>query len=53
MKANKINKPWGYEELIELNDRYCLKKLYMKKIIDVAYNITKKKLKQFLYLRAF
>tara|TARA_E500000081_G_C6084976_1_gene329746 strand:- start:84 stop:428 length:345 start_codon:yes stop_codon:yes gene_type:complete len=27
----KINKPWGYEELIEHNEKYVLKKLFMKK----------------------
>jgi quercetin dioxygenase-like cupin family protein len=25
-----IDKPWGYEELIECNDRYVVKKLFMK-----------------------
>lgn len=27
----KIEKPWGYEELIDCNDRYVVKKLFMKK----------------------
>lgn len=27
----KIQKPWGYEELIECNDKYVVKKLFMKK----------------------
>ena len=31
MKNKIIEKPWGFEELIELNDKYCLKKLFMKK----------------------
>ena len=44
MKANKINKPWGYEELIELNDRYCLKKLYMKKNNRCSLQYHKKKI---------
>ncbi len=26
-----IDKPWGYEELVEINDRYVVKKLFMKK----------------------
>ena len=26
----KIEKPWGYEELIEVNDFYVVKKLFMK-----------------------
>jgi len=27
----KIEKPWGYEELVECNDKYVVKKLFMKK----------------------
>jgi hypothetical protein len=27
----KIDKPWGYEELLECNDKYVVKKLFMKK----------------------
>jgi mannose-6-phosphate isomerase len=27
----KIEKPWGYEELIECNDKYVVKRLFMKK----------------------
>ena len=27
----KIEKPWGYEELVECNDKYVMKKLFMKK----------------------
>ena len=26
-----IDKPWGHEELLEKNDKYMLKKLFMKK----------------------
>jgi mannose-6-phosphate isomerase-like protein (cupin superfamily) len=26
-----INKPWGHEELIEYNEHYTMKKLFMKK----------------------
>ena len=26
----KIIKPWGYEQIIEINNKYLLKKLYMK-----------------------
>lgn len=25
-----INKPWGYEDLLEVNDHYVLKRLFMK-----------------------
>jgi mannose-6-phosphate isomerase-like protein (cupin superfamily) len=31
MQNKIIKKPWGSEELIELNSKYCLKKLFMKK----------------------
>ena len=27
----KIIKPWGFEEILEINKKYLLKKLYMKK----------------------
>ena len=27
----KIEKPWGFEKLIEINDKYMVKKLFMKK----------------------
>ena len=30
MNNKIIKKPWGSEELIELNNKYCLKKLFMK-----------------------
>ena len=45
--AKKILKPWGYEEY-RLNKYYCLKKLFMKKIIDVLFNIIIRKLKLLL-----
>jgi len=28
---DRINKPWGYEEIIEKNKSYVVKKLFMKK----------------------
>jgi mannose-6-phosphate isomerase-like protein (cupin superfamily) len=28
---DRMEKPWGYEELIECNDKYVVKKLFMKK----------------------
>jgi mannose-6-phosphate isomerase len=27
---SKVEKPWGYEELVECNDKYVVKKLFMK-----------------------
>jgi mannose-6-phosphate isomerase-like protein (cupin superfamily) len=26
----RIEKPWGFEEIITLNDRYCFKRLFLK-----------------------
>lgn len=31
MSISKIDKPWGYEELLELNSKYVVKRLFMKK----------------------
>lgn len=31
MRAMRIEKPWGYEELIYVGENYLLKKLFMKK----------------------
>jgi mannose-6-phosphate isomerase-like protein (cupin superfamily) len=28
--SGRIEKPWGYEELVDVNDRYVVKKLFMK-----------------------
>ena len=28
---DRADKPWGYEELVECNDKYVVKKLFMKK----------------------
>lgn len=33
----KIEKPWGAEELLEVNDTYVLKKLYMNKNARCSY----------------
>lgn len=30
-KMKTVNKPWGKEEWIELNEKYCYKRLYIKK----------------------
>lgn len=30
-KSNTIRKPWGYEQIIEHNNKYMVKKLFMKK----------------------
>lgn len=31
VRFTKIEKPWGYEELVECNDKYVVKKLFMTK----------------------
>jgi mannose-6-phosphate isomerase len=31
IEMKQIMKPWGYEEIIEANDKYVLKRLFMKK----------------------
>ena len=30
MTMKRIEKPWGFEEIITLNDRYCFKRLFLK-----------------------
>jgi len=30
-KMKKIKKPWGYEEHVETNEKYAVKRLFMKK----------------------
>lgn len=38
-----IDKPWGYEELIEVNDRYVVKKLFMTKGNQCSYQYHEQK----------
>jgi hypothetical protein len=40
----KIIKPWGFEQIIEINKKYLLKKLFMKKghRCSLQYHIKKK-----------
>ena len=44
MQNKIIKKPWGSEELIELNSKYCLKKLFMKKGHRCSLQFHKKKI---------
>ena len=39
-----VEKPWGYEEWLVHNDRYCLKRLYIKegKKLSLQYHKVKK-----------
>lgn len=43
-ELNKIEKPWGFEELLEYNQNYILKKLFMKKneCCSIQYHELKK-----------
>lgn len=43
-----INKNWGYEEVIELNDKYCLKRLFMKKGHKCSLQYHNSKLETFI-----
>ena len=43
-KNNKIYKPWGFEVLLEKNNIYVLKKLFMKKNHRCSLQYHKKKL---------
>lgn len=44
MTVKKINKPWGYELLIEKNKKYMFKKLFMKKSHRCSLQFHKKKI---------
>ena len=44
-----IKKPWGKEEVIELNDHYMIKKLTIGKVIAVACNTTMSSVKRYMY----
>ena len=50
---NIIKKPWGHEELLEKNNKYMFKKLYMKKGHRCSLQYIEKKQKLFLYLKEF
>ena len=50
MKQKKINKPWGYEILIEKNKKYMLKKLFMKKNHRCSLQFHKKKIEAIFVL---
>lgn len=44
MKSNKINKPWGYEVILEKNKFFMFKKLFMKKNHRCSLQYHKKKI---------
>lgn len=46
----KIDKPWGYEEILESNKRYTVKRLFMKEGHQCSYQYHKKKMETILVL---
>lgn len=42
-KITKIEKPWGYEEILETNPRYTVKRLFMKSGNQCSLQYHKKK----------
>ena len=51
MRSKKIKKPWGYEELIEINSKYMFKKLFMKKNHRCSLQFHKKKMETIFVLK--
>ena len=48
---NIIKKPWGHEELLEKNNKYMFKKLYMKKGHRCSLQYHRKKTETILVLK--
>jgi len=46
----KIDKPWGYEEILEQNDMYVVKRLFMKKGNKCSLQYHEKKKETFILL---
>lgn len=47
----KIEKPWGYEELVEVNDKYVVKRLFMEKGNQCSLQYHEKKKETIMVLR--
>ncbi len=45
----KIIKPWGYEKIIEINKKYLLKELFMKKNHRCSLQFHRKKKRNNIY----
>jgi mannose-6-phosphate isomerase-like protein (cupin superfamily) len=45
-----INKPWGKEVWIELNNRYCFKRIHLNKAKRTSFQYHEKKLETFYIL---
>ena len=43
-KSKIVYKPWGREEWLELNDKYCYKRLYINAGTKTSYQYHEKKL---------
>lgn len=46
-----IKKPWGKEVLLEINNKFMFKKLYMNKGHQCSIQFHKKKKKLYLFLK--
>ena len=49
-EVKHINKPWGYEEILETNDKYTVKRLFMKRGNQCSYQYHEKKMETILGL---
>ena len=49
--AKKTFKPWGHEEILELNKYYCLKKLFMKNKHRCSLQYHKKKIESIIVVK--
>ena len=47
-----VHKPWGKEIWLELNDKYCYKRIYINAGTKTVINIIKKKWKPIILLKA-
>lgn len=47
----KIKKPWGSEEIVELNKKFCVKKIFMKKKHRCSLQYHKKKIETITALK--
>ena len=48
-----VNKPWGREEWLELNDRYCYKRIYINAGTKTSYQYHNEKLADQIKLKIY
>ena len=48
--TKKISKPWGFEEILETNPNYTVKRLFMRKRHQCSYQYHQKKVETVLVL---